>query len=363
MKQKRELKSVLQGRIDAAIKRNDSSNHKTINRIAKDASVLTDMIVPMSQKTVTFQGNGSLLMALKGQGKFGIHENAIRQLGAKFGVPTAYLNDLSKSGEWQRALAAQILNEHTGHSSGYRSLIRTVGMEVRGVLSDSYKRLNGMELMGGFVSRAAKEGAVVYDSHYTDTRMYVEVIVPKLIDIDTEANGRISVAFGARYQNSDFGDGAMEVRTFFLNAVCLNGMVRENIIRKVHLGSRIPDGFAASDATFRKDTAAMASLIQDVIAISLGKEAVSQQVAVIERAATKEVNVDQEIRVLPKLGLSKSEVEQTHGLLLQGRPEDGLQGGATLWKFAQAVTAVGRNIGGDRSRDLAEVGGTILNRN
>lgn len=41
---------------------------------------------------------------------------------------------------------------------------------------------------------------------------------------------------------------------------------------------------------------------------------------------------------------------------------DGVQGGATLWKLTQAITAHARELSPERSRELHEISGALMNR-
>ena len=61
---------------------------------------------------------------------------------------------------------------------------------------------------------------------------------------------------------------------------------------------------------------------------------------------------------LPVLEIGK-EVEK---ILMRNDPEDGVQGGATLWKLTQAITAHARELSPERSRELHELSGQLLNR-
>ena len=76
--------------------------------------------------------------------------------------------------EWQRQLAATVLNEHSGWTQRTRVLIRTVGQQVRGVLSDSYRRLNSVEILTAFVQEASQQGAVIADAYMSDTKVWAE---------------------------------------------------------------------------------------------------------------------------------------------------------------------------------------------
>lgn len=74
--------------------------------------------------------------------RYSLHPHAVVQLPEKMNIPSKYLRQLSEGTEWQRQPATQILNEHSGWTERTRVLVRTVGNQVRGVWSDSCRRLN-----------------------------------------------------------------------------------------------------------------------------------------------------------------------------------------------------------------------------
>lgn len=83
----------------------------------------------------------------------------------------------------------------------------------------------------------------------------------------------------------------------------------------------------------------------------------------IQGAAEIDVDFDQELKRLVKAGsLLKSEGESVEKILMRNDPDDGVQGGATLWKLTQAITAHARELKPRRSRELHEISGALLNR-
>lgn len=79
-----------------------------------------------------------------------------------------------------------------------------------------------------------------------DTKVWAETILPQPIIVPTAKNGDVVIFAGARFSTSDYGDGAVDMRAFLLNGACLNGMVRESVMKQVHLGSKLPDTLALS---------------------------------------------------------------------------------------------------------------------
>lgn len=76
-----------------------------------------------------------------------------------------------------------------------------------------------------------------------------------------------------------------------------------------------------------------------------------------------EVDLDRELRHLTSNGsLLKSEGSEVQKILMRNDPEDGVQGAATLWKLTQAITAHARELTPERSRELHEISGQLMNR-
>ena len=73
-------------------------------------------------------------------------------------------------------------------------------------------------------------------------------------------------------------------------------------------------------------------------------------------------DLDKEFRLLPKLGVNKGEIEEAKIVVMNNNPDDGVQGSNTLWKLAQSVSAVARNKGELRQRELEEISGQLLSR-
>ena len=343
----------------------------TMERLVNEGKIAQDYIAPIGvnlkvnehNPVITFDGNGNSLSMNMPDGKFTLHDNAIRQLADRMNIPQRYLRTLAGGEEWARQLAATVLNEHSGWTQRSRVLVRTVGQQVRGVLSDSYRRLNSVEILTAFVQEAAGQGAVVADAYMNDTKVWAETILPQPLVIPTAKNGDVIIFAGARFSTSDYGDGAVDMRAFLLNGACLNGMVRESVMKQVHLGSKLPDNLAISQRTYELDTQTTVSAVRDLTKGLFSREAIERKAYEIQGASEIDVDFENEITKLTKSGaLLKQEGKEVEKLLMKNDPEDGVQGGATLWKLTQAITAHARNLSPERSRELHEISGTLMNR-
>ncbi len=343
---------------------------ETMERLVSEGRMAQDFIAPLGvnlrakqhDPVITFTANGHINMAMP-DGEFSLHDNAVGQLADRLGVPSRYLRTLAAGEQWQRDLATNILNEHSGWTQRSRVLVRAVGTQVRAVLSDSYRRLDSVQILTAFVEEASRQGAVISDAYMNDTKVWAETILPQPISVPTAKNGEVIIFVGARFSTSDYGDGAVDMRTFMLNGACLNGMVRESVMKQVHLGGRLPDNLALSQRTYDLDTKTTVSAVRDLTRGLYDNDTILRKAQEIQGASEIEVDLDNEVKKLTKSGeLLKSEGEQVKQLLMNNNPDDGVQGAATLWKLTQAITAHARTLTPERSRDLHEISGKLLNR-
>lgn len=364
------LNQVVMNKVQSMIDGKATGVQATMERLVNEGKIAQDYIAPLGVNlrakqhdlVITFNGENGLMMNMP-DGQFSLHANAVGQLADRMGVPQRYLRTLAGGEEWQVLLAAQILNEHSGWTQRSRVLVRTVGKQVRGVLSDSYRRLNSVEILTAFVEEASNQGAVISDAYMNDTKVWAETILPQPIVVPTKNNGDVVIFAGARFSTSDYGDGAVDMRAFLLNGACLNGMVRESVMRQMHLGAKLPDSLALSQQTYELDTQTTVSAVRDLTRGLFLPENIKEKAYEIQGASEMEVDLEKEVKKLTSNGsLLKAEGQEVEKLLMKNDPNDGVQGGSTLWKLTQAITAHARTLTPERSRELHEISGALLSR-
>jgi len=141
---------------------------------------------------------------------------------------------------------------------------------------------------------------------------------------------------------------------------CLNGNTGKTLMHEIHMGGKIADTIEISDETVMKDTEAKASLVMDAMNSVYQGETKERLLESVRKLSEKEVDVAKESERLPKLGLSKQEVEAFNKLMMNNDPANGLQGAPTMWKFVNGLTAVARDSEPERKRDLEKVAGQLL---
>lgn len=367
------LNQILRDKIRARISKGSGNALEAIERMITEGKMAQDYVAPIGveqRKTgdrpvMTFDGESkedTLLMHLP-MGRFTMSKLALTQLAARMNIPTGYLWNLAQGDMEHKMLVAKTLNDHLLWTPKERALIRTVGTEVRGVLSDHYRRLNSQTILMAFVDMISQQGATIADGYMDDAKLWVEALIPEPIDVPTSKNGIVTIAFGARISSSDYGEASLEVRSFLMQGACLNGMVRESVMKQIHLGARLPENLWLSEETYRKDTDTQASAVKDITKGLLSRETILQRVDEIQRAASIEVDTADELRQMLKAGrLNKTDVNGIESLMMRNSPEDGLQGESTLWKLSQGITALAREAEPRRAREMQEIAGELLGR-
>lgn len=364
------LNEVVMNKVQRMIDGKAVGVQATMERLIHEGKIAQDYIAPIGvnlkaqdhEPVITFAGDSQLTMNMP-DGQFTMHDNAIAQMADRMGIPQRYLRQLASGEPWAIALAAYLLNQHSDWTQRSRVLVRTVGTQVRGILSDSYRRLNSVEILTAFVQEAAGQGAVISDAYMNDTKVWAETILPTPITVPTKNNGEVIIFAGARFSTSDYGDGAVDMRAFLLNGACLNGMVRESVMKQVHLGSKLPNNLALSQQTYELDTKTTVSAVKDLTKGLFSKDNLMAKAIEIQGASEVEVDFTKELkRLTSNGGLLKQEGKEVEKILMRNNPDDGVQGGATLWKLTQAITAHARELSPERSRELHELSGQLLNR-
>jgi hypothetical protein len=346
-----------------------------MDRLIREGKVQVDFIAPIgkdrNQFFTHFTSNGHVKMIVDSNiirrnelnvhdEEFTLHKNAVAQTAEKLNIPSGYLKQLSHGEQWERDLAAKILNEHTFNTDRKKVLVRAVGNEIRGILSDQYRRYDAKDIVGAFMTEVQRKGGVLVDGHMSDTKVFFEAIYPIPVIVPTRKNGDIALCFGARLSTSDFGDAPLEVKSYVMQTVCMNDMTRESQLKKVHLGSRLPENIQLSQRTYRKDTETMASAISDITSNIFDFSNVQRQAIAIQEASETEIDSEKQLKNLTKNKITKEEAYGVQKILNKSNPDDGLYGEGTLWKLTSALTAFARDTKPERRRELQEVAGSLI---
>lgn len=364
------LRELVENRVQQALERGQGTATDVWARLQEQGRMMQDFLVPFGRGGKGYAVNApdtarvmlGLNDATGNEQLKGFHPNGLSQLAARLDIPGSYLREIATGQPWEREAAADLLNKYAANADPQTFLVRCVGDEARAVMSDKYRRMDTVPVFGTWIKQAYAMGAKLYDGAVTDLRSHMEVLLPEVVEVEIANGDPVHLVFGSRISTSDFGHGSLEVKGFFVQGACMNGMVRTNMLRQIHIGRRMEFGDLMSLETLAKDTEAIRSTVGDVVKHLLSLPYREQTVRMIQAAAGMEVNVQQEVKKLAAAGLNKAEVDEVDAILAGGRYEDGVACGPSAWKVVQGITAVARTKDADRSRELQDIGQAWLDR-
>lgn len=297
-----------------------------------------------------------------------LHRHALGQVADKAGLPRTYLGRLlspEHKGFGPELLAHNLtrlfregrtVDEGDGAEAFLlRSLALPEREEVRGFVSSRFKRLDSRPIVGAFADGCARIGAVPVEGYALDTKIALKAILPRVYEpVPYEV-----MVYGMALENSDYGNGALQVSFFALRLACTNGMLLEKSLRKVHLGSRLTPDVVWSARTLAAETEATAGAVHDLVTRRLDERHVALLEDGIRRANDEKVE-PAKVNDFLKKHLLKSEAEAVVAAFNSADIEN-MPAGQTRWRLAQAVSWIaGQTEDEERRLDLMRVAGNLV---
>ena len=111
-----------------------------------------------------------------------LHRHSVQQMAQTTDLPLKFIDSLQQTPEpWARELLAHNLKTvFANRFAKSRYLLRSVSGEVRGFLSDRYRRLDSRPIIEAFASAVQQKGALPYDGYVTDTKVALQAIMPDM---------------------------------------------------------------------------------------------------------------------------------------------------------------------------------------
>jgi len=181
-------------------------------------------IVVPSRAVIPFKSdfkNGSAPRAF-GQGEgdvvLGLSDRAITQMCGRLDIPPRYLKRKIEERAWGVVdrVVRDDLDKH-----GQRLLLRTIGTQIRAVLSDKYVRLNDFDVVSDIVE-IVQGRTEVRSSHMDENGIWIKATFPDLKFQGPDGSGYF---VGMILGNSEIGDRSVSCGPFIYRAVCTNDMV------------------------------------------------------------------------------------------------------------------------------------------
>jgi hypothetical protein len=254
--------------------------------------------------------NFGLVLGVYKTGKWPLTEWAHSQLAEKTGIPKKYYDKMLEAEEFE--LLAENIN--TWLRDGKR-LIRILDGKVRAILSDRYRIIDNYDLVFLALDEFQKKETIeIHRIDLTETMLYIKAIDRTLTETIKEQD---TVYGGLVIRNSEVGASALRIEPFILRKVCVNGLILQRTLKKIHLGRQMAeiDDINWSDETKEFEDKAFWSKVRDVIRATFDKqtfqswvEKLKESTKIAIRKPTEAVNI-----IVGHLGLSE---EQKQKLLM-----------------------------------------------
>lgn len=289
-------------------------------------------------------------------GILSLHDHALMQMASKAGVPAIYTRNLMQGENWRQELLAHNFKEIYSRGNGSKYLIRSVDQQARGFLSDRFKRMDSRPLLDSFCGGVNQLGAVPVEGFALDTKMRMRAILPVVFE---PMAGEV-FAFGVEFGTSDFGDGGLYLSIFLLRLTCLNGATMQDVMRKIHLGSRLSEDITFSQQTYELDTKANAAALGDAVKFALSPARLDAYMGVLQKANENEITDVYAEKNLKKL-LSKEEAELAFNAY-KSPDVVNLPAGKTQYRMSNAISWIANFEDTSRSRqlELQKIAGDVL---
>ena len=193
------------------------------------------------------------------------------------------------------------------------------------------------------------------EGHYTDTKIAIKAVMPRLYRLNTQEVLLMGVMFG----NSDFGNGPLEVSFYLERLVCRNGMIAERSLHKVHLGARLDDGVEWSLNTQVHDQKTLNGMVGDLVTKQLGTGTTNSIMDQL-RAADADMITAGDIKSVLAKNLNKGEALQVTDTFNSADIVN-LPAGQTRYRLANALSWVaGKTENEERRLDLQKLAGRVI---
>lgn len=241
-------------------------------------------------------------------------------------------------------------------------LIRTLDGNLRGFLSDRYRRRDNFDLLEAILPVLSGFGDLrIVSCEVTETRMYLKFLSTH---IEGEVKPGDVVQAGAVITNSEIGFAATSVFPFLNRLICSNGAIVNDFgQRRYHIGKRIEgDGDNAmelySDATLEADDHAFWMKIADTVRAVVDPEAFKVLLARLQETAGQRISGNPE-KTVELLANRFTLNQDQRASALRHLVEDG--NGFNLWGLSNAVTSVAsEQVDYSEATRLETLGGTLI---
>jgi len=321
-----------------------------------------DLIVPERKIRLATEGKSVLLdvadETVKARNLM-IRPWAHTQLQTHFNIPKVYYDRMLKE---DPALLAQNVNAWAERSDS-RRLLRTVGGDVRAVLSDRYRPRDNYDLLQAVLPVARELRLSLVSSKVTERNLFLQFVNPALEDEFRPTKVGDPVQCGIAIRNSEVGSGAISLESLVWRLECKNGLIMEHTMRRAHIGRKLTGEGEEEisrdwikDETVKLEDQAFFAKVQDVFRYLGSDTAWSKSLGKLRGVDVPLPDDTVKVldRVQEKLGLTQEERDASLRNLISGSDLTG-------WGLVNAVTKLAHDSSTyDRAVEIERAGGSLV---
>lgn len=336
---------------------------KTITELAQElerqSSVKRDYAADTSLIVMGDDSELNLDMGRDGMIPLAVNGNCHSQIASRLKIPKGYYDRMLYESPY---LLANNVNHWLKNNPETR-LIRTLDGQARAFLSDRYRCLDNIDLMGAVLPVLLNEMKTEFLScEVTEDRLYLKVMFPEL---ESEVTGSTLkndvVKAGIVISNSEVGNGSLRVEPLIYRLVCTNGMIANTSMKKYHVGRTTTD-LEQVQELFRDETKELTDRafwmqVQDVVRGSVSRDIFQAHVDRLSETTRQKIegNPVKAIEVVTKQFQLTSEHNSS---ILRNLIEDG---DLSRWGVANAVTRLANEQADyEAATRLEKIGGKII---
>jgi hypothetical protein len=281
-----------------------------------------------------------------------INDYAHGQIASAYGIPKAYYDSMRNV----KDLRAYNVNAWL-QADDKKRLVRTLDGKVRAFLSDRFRPYDNFMVLSAFLPalQSTNTELKVRSASITDTKLFLQVTFPSL---QAEIKPGDVVEYGVTLSNSEVGAGSVDIKSFLLRLVCLNGAIRESILRQYHVGKRLDnenmDIFA--NETIQLDIKAYEAKMRDVLVNALQGAQFEDMANKLKKLADMPIDrpSDTVKNVTKRFGFSEND-----GIFILDNMAK--EGNVSRYGIFNGITALAHHIESpERAYEIEKIGGQII---
>jgi len=334
---------------------NYDSLEKFTEEIARREQAKQDWLIPTNQMIAQEIGSDILLESEPFNNP--VNEYAQHQLAQTYNIPIKYWKEMKRI----PGLRANNLNAWFNNEPKQR-MVRILDDKVRAVVSEKFKPFDNFMVINAIIPTLAEyRGDLIVESKsLTEKKMYLQVRFPS---IEAEIKDGDMVQAGFIITNSEIGAGSVDIRQSIWRLVCSNGLIRESVFRKFHVGRAI--GQNSEDySIYKEDTIihemnAIRTKIRDIVRYVLETQNFSDSVNDLRLAAHRPINnvIETVKNVTKRFNIPETWQDKLNENVYAG-------GEYNQWGMANAITAIAKQLDNpDRAYDFEVLGNEVIKLN